>query len=185
MSDVRIVNVHGGNPPIIRRDDLLATAGPSAGGYFGEEVASRLPNALCFDVLIRALGGPAVQWRHTEPTPSVSVDEAPTDACCRELREELGLDLDPGPLLALGRTPPRRPGRNARFSFVFGMGTHHAETLSPLIRLQASELDAWQWCAPERALDLLHPDMTAWLTRVRQAWPCPVYVEHTGTLDPL
>jgi Porphobilinogen deaminase, dipyromethane cofactor binding domain/NUDIX domain len=72
-------------------------------------------------------------------------DESPADACRRELREELGLDLTPGPLHALGWNRPRSPGRNARFSFIFDMGAHDADTLSSLIRLQPSELDAWQW----------------------------------------
>jgi 8-oxo-dGTP diphosphatase len=103
--------------------------------------------------------------------------ESPSDACRRELREELGLDLTPGPLHALGWNRPRSPGRNARFSFIFDMGTHDADTLSALIHRQPSELDAWQWSPPDDALNMLHPDMAARLAVARRTPPSAVYIE--------
>jgi len=107
----------------------------------------------------------------------IEQDESPADACRRELREELSLDLTPGPLYALGWNPPRRSGRNARFSFIFDMGAHDPDTLAPLIRLQAAELDAWQWSAPNDALTVLHPDMAARLTAARDTPASAVYIE--------
>ncbi|TDV56594.1 NUDIX domain-containing protein [Actinophytocola oryzae] len=84
--------------------------------------------------------------------------EPPTAACRRELREELGVDLEPGRPLAVTWRPARR--RSARFAFVFDMGTHDALE----IRLQAAELSEWRWATPEEALPLLKPDMAAALT---------------------
>ncbi|MGI8308549.1 NUDIX domain-containing protein [Saccharopolyspora hattusasensis] len=107
----------------------------------------------------------------------IEQNETPADACRRELREELGVDLTPGPLYALGWNPPRRPGRNARFSFIFDMDTHDTATLSRRIRLQATELDAWQWSSPDEALSLLHADVAARLTVARSNQPSAVYVQ--------
>lgn len=84
--------------------------------------------------------------------------EAPTAACRRELREELGVDLEPGPLRAVTWRPSRRG--SARFGFIFDMGCHG----SLPIRLQATELAAWRWAAPREALPLLKPDVAAALT---------------------
>jgi 8-oxo-dGTP pyrophosphatase MutT (NUDIX family) len=110
----------------------------------------------------------------------IEQDKSPADACRREVREELGVDLEPGPLYALGWNPPRRPGRNARFSFVFDMGTHDTDALSPRIRLQADELDAWQWAHPDKALGVLHLDMAERLTVARNTPPSAVYIETSG-----
>lgn len=107
----------------------------------------------------------------------IEQDESPADACRRELREEIGVDLLPGRLYALGWNPPRRPGRKARFSFIFDMGTHDADMLSSLVRLQVSELDAWQWSHPDQALNVLHSDVAERLTIARNAVPSAVYIE--------
>jgi 8-oxo-dGTP diphosphatase len=86
--------------------------------------------------------------------------ESPTDACRREVAEEVGLELAPGPLLAVDW----RPGR---FRFVFDMGAHDAAGLR--IELQRSELSAWRWVPGAEALSLLKPDAAALLTTHRAA----------------
>ncbi|ONI91013.1 hypothetical protein ALI144C_01985 [Actinosynnema sp. ALI-1.44] len=108
--------------------------------------------------------------RHWQlPGGRIEHGESPSTACRRELHEELGVDLEPGPLRAVTWRPARR--RSARFGFIFDMGQH--EELS--IRLQATELTAWRWAAPEDALPLLKPDVATALTTTRLA--TAVYLE--------
>jgi 8-oxo-dGTP pyrophosphatase MutT (NUDIX family) len=96
--------------------------------------------------------------RHWQlPGGRIEPGEPPTTACRRELREELGVDLEPGRLHAVTWRPSRR---SARLLFVFDMGSH--ESLP--IRLQISELAEWRWSTPEEALPLLKPDVAAALT---------------------
>lgn len=112
--------------------------------------------------------------RHWQlPGGRVEQDESPTDACRRELVEEVGLDLPPGDLLAVDWRPARRAGRNARFRFVFDMGEHEADALQ--VRLQLSELSAWRWATQADALAVLKPDTAALLTAGHGS---TVYLEH-------
>jgi 8-oxo-dGTP pyrophosphatase MutT (NUDIX family) len=109
------------------------------------------------------------------PGGRVEQGESPRDACCREVREEVGLDLPPGPLLGVGW----RSRRRARFLFVFDMGTHDAAGLP--VRLQASELSAWRWAAPAEALPLLKPDIAELLTTATGDGGSAVYLEYRPT----
>jgi 8-oxo-dGTP pyrophosphatase MutT (NUDIX family) len=113
------------------------------------------------------ISGPDGRWlivrpvgrRHWQlPGGRIERGEPPTTACRRELREELGVDLEPGPLRAVTWRPAR--GGAARYGFIFDMGTH----ASLPVRLQASELAAWRWADPDEALPLLKPDVAAALT---------------------
>lgn len=116
------------------------------------------------------------RWWHL-PGGLIEHNESPTAACRREIREELGIDLPTGPLVAVDWTLSRRIGRRARFTFTFSMGTQDATTIGPSIRLQSTELSDWQWCPPVRALSLLHPDVAA---RVRHLLVCaPGFVAYT------
>lgn len=107
----------------------------------------------------------------------IEQNESPAEACRREFREELGVDLEPGPLHAVGWNPPLRPGRNARFTFIFHMGAHDADALSAEIRPRAEELDSWRWAHPAEALDVLHLDIAERLCAARNNPPTAVYVE--------
>jgi 8-oxo-dGTP pyrophosphatase MutT (NUDIX family) len=107
----------------------------------------------------------------------IEQNESPADACRREFREELGMDLEPGWLYAVGWNPPLRPGRNARFTFIFHMGAHDADALSPMIHLRVEELDSWRWALPDEALGVLHPDIAERLTAARNGPPSAVYLE--------
>jgi 8-oxo-dGTP diphosphatase len=70
--------------------------------------------------------------------------EAPHEGCRREVAEELGLDLEPGPLLAVGWVAPDGPRPKPLVIFVFDGGV-----LAPdvPIRLQESELDEYRFVA--------------------------------------
>lgn len=106
--------------------------------------------------------------RHWQlPGGKLERDESPTDACRREVAEEVGLDLTPGELLAVDWRPA------SRFRFVFDMGEHDADTLR--IELQRSELSSWRWATPDDALTALKPDTATLLTTPRGTTG---YVEH-------
>lgn len=110
--------------------------------------------------------------RHWQlPGGRIERGEPPTTACRRELLEELGVDLVPGPLYAVTWRPARRG--SARFGFIFDMGCH--ESLP--IRLQATELSTWRWATPEEALPLLKPDVTAALTTAATGPTTAIYLE--------
>ena len=110
--------------------------------------------------------------RHWQlPGGRIEHGESPSIACRRELREELGVDLEPGPLHAVTWRPARRS--SARFEFIFDMGRH--EVLP--IRLQATELTAWRWATPEEVLPLLKPDVAAALMTATTSPATAVYLE--------
>jgi 8-oxo-dGTP pyrophosphatase MutT (NUDIX family) len=89
--------------------------------------------------------------------------EAPHTGCAREVREELGLDLAPGPLLAVSWVAPDGDRPRPLVGFVFDGGTLDA---GADIVLQESELDEWRF-VPVAELDSYLPDHMA--ERVRAA----------------
>jgi 8-oxo-dGTP diphosphatase len=110
--------------------------------------------------------------RHWQlPGGRIDRGEPPTTACRRELREELGVDLEPGPLCAVTWRPARRG--SARFGFIFDMGSHE----SLRIHLQATELSSWRWATPDEALPLLKPDVATALTAAATGPTTAVYLE--------
>ncbi len=70
--------------------------------------------------------------------------EPPHAGCQREVAEELGIDITPGPLLVLGWVGPDPPARSI-VHFIFDAGVL-ADGAG--ITLQADELDAWRFVAP-------------------------------------
>jgi 8-oxo-dGTP diphosphatase len=99
------------------------------------------------------------------PGGAVEADESPYEAVCRELREELGLQLPMGGLLAVDWVPPRE-GRTEGLMVVFDGGLVSAEAAAE-ITVPADELRGWAFCtlldATERLSPLLARRVTACL----------------------
>jgi 8-oxo-dGTP diphosphatase len=83
----------------------------------------------------------------------VEADESPTQAYVREIEEELGLDVTPGPLLVMDYLS-RRGARSDSLQLVFLGGTLGPADIAA-IRLQASELSKYRFVAPDEAMRLL------------------------------
>jgi len=91
------------------------------------------------------------------PGGAVEADESPHTAVVRELKEELGLPVQPGRLLVTDWVPPR-PGRTEGLMMVFDGGVLASDQTAQ-IRLPVEELRSWAWCteheAGERLSELL------------------------------
>lgn len=81
----------------------------------------------------------------------VEQGETPTEACRREVAEELGLHREPGRLLVVDWAPHQN---DDRILFVFDGGTLSNSTE---IRLQADELKSYEFVTSERAAERLIP----------------------------
>ncbi len=90
--------------------------------------------------------------------------EPPHQGCRREVAEELGLDIEPGPLLAVGWAAPEGARPKPMVVFVFDGGVL-AEDIR--IELQESELDEYRFVAAGDLDRYLPPMMSA---RVSAAW---------------
>lgn len=84
----------------------------------------------------------------------IEVGESPSQACAREITEELGLTREPGRLLVVDWAP--HPEWGDRVLLVFDGGTLTAADIST-IRLQPEELDSYEFLPPPDALDRLIP----------------------------
>jgi 8-oxo-dGTP diphosphatase len=90
------------------------------------------------------------------------------------------VDLETGPLCALGWNPPRQPGRNARFSFVFDMEPTIPMLCRPGFACRRASWTPGSEAHPDKALGVLHPDMAERLTVARDTPPSAVYIETSG-----
>ncbi|MFD4405939.1 NUDIX domain-containing protein [Nocardia sp. NPDC058499] len=106
----------------------------------------------------------------------VEPGEAPSTACRREVREELGLDRAPGRLLVHDWAPSSAEGD--KILYVFDGGELGAVAGS--IVLQASELDRWEWVDIGAVDDFVVPRLVRRLRRAHDARSsaAPVYLEH-------
>jgi 8-oxo-dGTP pyrophosphatase MutT (NUDIX family) len=94
--------------------------------------------------------------------------EAPHTGCFREVEEEIGLVLTPGPLLTVAWTAPDSERPKPIVSFLFDGGVL-ADTSG--IRLQEEELDDWRFVAPDELGDYLPPFLLQRVTAALTARP--------------
>jgi len=101
--------------------------------------------------------------------------ESPEAGCRREVAEEIGFDVTPGPLLAIDWKPPEgmRPRPIVHFIFDGGVVAEDAP-----IRLQEEELDAYRFVEPGELARHLPAFMTARVCAALRgrAAGAPVYV---------
>lgn len=103
------------------------------------------------------------------PGGAIEVGESPRQACRREIREELGLEVEPGRLLVFDWLPAE-PARPDGWMFVFDGGVL-SEDPAVQIRLQSSELSEWRFVGVDELESFLVDRM---VRRVRQAHHCAV-----------
>ena len=113
------------------------------------------------DVLIRDEHGrillvdPAYKPDWDLPGGMSEANEAPADTVRRELKEELGLDLRPGPLLCVDWVPPHGPWDDS-LMFVFDGGVLSTEATATLA-VRDDELLAFAFCDHSEASKRLRP----------------------------
>ncbi|MFC3492991.1 NUDIX domain-containing protein [Glycomyces rhizosphaerae] len=77
--------------------------------------------------------------------------ETPEQACRREVKEEIGLDVEFGRLLLVNWTPPMPERPLPLIVFIFDGGVIEPDQ----IRLDPGELDEYRFLEPDQALPLL------------------------------
>lgn len=93
------------------------------------------------------------------PGGALDPGEDPRAAFQREVKEELGLDLAPGRLLAVDWMPERPGSRPPLVNFLFDGGTIPEDEARRTVRLDGDELTDWTLAAPGEWDALLPPHM--------------------------
>jgi 8-oxo-dGTP pyrophosphatase MutT (NUDIX family) len=125
-------------------------------------------------LIVRAPGG--TRWQL--PGGLVGHGESPQGACAREVSGELGIDVTPGPLIAVEWTAPSGPGRPALMTLVFDLGEHDEPELRRVVRQRQALIAEWDLVHPAVAITRLHSGVTLALSAYRSVDPTAVYVEH-------
>jgi 8-oxo-dGTP diphosphatase len=147
-------------------------------GEFVTAVARSASGALFLDTAGRVLIVEPTYKDYWEiPGGMLEVGETPSQACAREVEEELGLTVRPGRLLVVDWAP--HPVLGDRVLFVFDGGTLDAAQLAA-ISLQVEELASYALVAPDdigaRLIPRLARRVTAALTA--RASGTTSYLEH-------
>ncbi len=102
--------------------------------------------------------------------------ESPATACRREVRDEIGLEREPGRLLVLDWAPNEKEGDKILSVFDGGdLGDDEQR-----MRLDGTELDHWEWVPVAKLDDYVIPRLVRRLTRAFEAKEqgATLYLEH-------
>lgn len=151
-------------------DDLLADGDPER--EFNPGIAGRLARkrvaggALISDDTDRILFVEPMYKPYLEiPGGIANSNESPRDACRREVREELGIDLKIDRLLVVDWVPEHGVWDDG-LMFIFSGGTATDAQVAS-IRLPANELTAFKFLTLDEAVPMLKPSMAR---RLQLAW---------------
>ncbi len=160
-------------------DDLAAEGEPEK--EFNPGIAARFPRKTAAGgALIRDRAGrilflePTYKPTLDIPGGIVEPDESPYEACRREVREEIGLDLEIGRLLVVDWVPAQGPWSDS-LAFVFDGGILD----NPTLTLDPTEARAHHYLTLAEAAPRLRPSMTRRLTLAHQSLTTgtPVYAD--------
>lgn len=165
-----------------RADDLLAEGEPEK--EFNPGIASRLPRkttaggVLFYDGNDRILMVEPV-YKPTWDIPGgvANENESPLEACRREVREEMKLDIEPGALLVVDWVPGQGVWHDG-LMFIFDGGILSSEQLDS-VSLQADELSSYKFVTLEEASEHVRPSLARRLAAAMDARKAgvPVYLE--------
>jgi 8-oxo-dGTP diphosphatase len=129
--------------------------------YLAEGNAKQARKRVSADVILRDRHGnlllvdPQYKPDWDLPGGMAEANEPPADAVRRELREELGLDLQVGNLLCIDWVSPHGPWDDL-LNFIFDGGTLDHQAISSL-QLLDDELRAFEFCDEGQAKERLRP----------------------------
>lgn len=129
--------------------------------HMAEGNATQPRKRVSADVLLRDHAGrlllvdPKYKPDWDTPGGMAEANEPPHQAVQRELREELGLDIQVGRLLVVDWVSPHGPWDDL-LAFIFDGGELTNEQIAGL-KLRDDELRAFEFCTPEQARERLRP----------------------------
>jgi 8-oxo-dGTP pyrophosphatase MutT (NUDIX family) len=129
--------------------------------YLAEGNAKQPRKRVSADVILRDRAGrmllvdPKYKPDWDTPGGMAEANEPPHQAVQRELKEELGLDLQVGMLLCVDWVSPHGPWGDL-LAFIFDGGELSDEQIAGL-KLIDAELGAFEFCSPEQAQQRLRP----------------------------
>jgi 8-oxo-dGTP pyrophosphatase MutT (NUDIX family) len=129
--------------------------------YLAEGNAKQARKRVSADAIVRDSSGrillvdPTYKPDWDLPGGMAEANEPPADALRRELREELGLDIQVGDLLCVDWISPHSPWDDL-LNFIFDGGTLNDSDINGL-RLVDSELRAFEFCDEGQAKERLRP----------------------------